>query len=166
MIERDYGYIAATFSGKDIEPFQKLTRKICVEEDLYRTKAVNYINGDVSSNLHLTIFYGLIDERIDKEKLQAHIDQLQLDNLRLGGLYLRQIPGNQYQILWVMVVDDKDNLKEITESFKAFEHDESVQLEFMPHMTLAYVRPEYRLGDLIPNYPKEIKVEKIQYFEK
>jgi len=166
MRERDYGYVAATFSGKDIEPFQKLTGEICAKKDLYHSETVNYTNGDVSSNLHFNIFYGLIDEQIDKEKLQAHIDQLQLDKLRLGELFLRQTPDNKYQILWVMVADDEDKLKEITESFKAFKHDESVQLEFMPHLTLAYVRPKYRLGDLTLNYPKEIKVEKIQYFEK
>ena len=79
---------------------------------------------------------------------------------------MRQTPDNKYQVLWVTVADDEDKLKEITESFKAFKHDESVQLEFMPHLTLAYVRPKYRLGDLTLNYPKEIKVEKIQYFEK
>jgi len=36
----------------------------------------------------------------------------------------------------------------------------------MPHLTLAYVNSEYILPDPIPEYPKEIKVEKVKYFEK
>jgi len=53
MRERDYGYVAATFSGKDIEPFQKLTGEICAKKDLYHyhSETINYTNRDVSSIL-------------------------------------------------------------------------------------------------------------------
>lgn len=166
MVERDYGYIAATFSDKDKERFQRLTVELCKEGDLYRSESVDYVNGDVSSNLHLTIFYGLVDEKVDKDKLKAHIENLHLDKLKLGDLFLRQTPEGNYQILWVVVADEDNKLKDAVESFKDFEHEDSVQLEFMPHLTLAYVGPEYALPESFPEYPREMQVEGIRYFEK
>lgn len=63
MTERDYGYVATTFSGKNIEPFQKLTKTLCCDKDFYVSDTVGYVKGDVSSGLHMTLFYGLIDEK-------------------------------------------------------------------------------------------------------
>lgn len=166
MVERDYGYVAATFAGKDIEPFQKLTESVCSESDLYHPDTVDYVNGNVSTDLHLTVFYGLVDAKIDREELQAQIDKIQLEKLRLGELFLRQTPDNSYQILWIVVKDDNRQLQAVSDSFKRFDHDDSVQLEFMPHLTLAYVKPEYRLENSMPDYPREIKVEEVKYFEK
>jgi 2'-5' RNA ligase len=166
MMKRDYGYVAATFSDKDREPFQRLTGEICKEGDLYQSDSVDYVNGDVSTDLHLTIFYGLVDEKIDKEKLQAHVENLSLDTLKLGDLYLRQTPEGNYQILWVVVADEDNKLKDMAESFRDFEHEVSVQLEFMPHLTLAYVRPGYALPESLPEYPRDVQVEDIRYFEK
>ena len=120
----------------------------------------------MSSDLHLTIFYCLVDEEIDKDKLRTHIESLHLDTLKLGELFLRQTPDNKYQILWVAVSDDGGQLQNIAESFKNFVHEDSVQLGFIPHLTLAYVNPEYTLPSPPPKYPHEIKVEEVKYFEK
>ncbi len=166
MVKKDYGYVAATFLRKDIKPFQKLTEELCKEGDFYHSDTGDYIKGNVLSDLHLMIFYGLIYGKIDREELQIHIDRIDLKKLKLGGLCLRQIPNSPYQILWVIVKDNEGQLQTISESFRKFDYDESVQLEFMPHLTLAYVKPEYRLGNLTPEYLNEIKVEEIKYFER
>jgi len=165
MAERDYGYVATAFSGKSIEPFQQLTKRLCGEKDFYASDTVGYVNGDVSSGLHMTLFYGLIDENIDKDKFNDYIKGIQLPTLELGKLVLRQEYNKFCQILWVQVLDQHHVLERISEGFKQFEYEKSVQLGFVPHLTLAYVKNEYTLEDIIPEYPHEIEVEELKYFE-
>ncbi len=167
MTERDYGYVAATFTEGDIKPFQKLTSVITKREDLYNSDAVDYIQGDVSSKLHMTFFYGLIDEKIDKNEMNAFISNLSLPEvLVLRGLTVRKEYSGFCQILWVDVLDSTGELRKISESFKRFPFEESVQLGFIPHLTLAYVKDDYKLPETTLVYPREIKVKGIKYFKK
>lgn len=67
-----------------------------------------------------------------------------------------------YKILCVEVLDTENKLKEISNTFKIFAHEESVQLEFNPHLTLAYVQPDFELST---NYsiPDFIKIKEVKY---
>jgi 2'-5' RNA ligase len=167
MAERGYSHVAATFTESDIKPFQKLTRSITKREDFCYSDTIDYVRGDVSSKLHMTIFYGLVDEKIDKTEMNAFISNLIMPEvLVLGGLTVRKEYNGFCQILWVDVLDSNGMLRKISESFKRFPFEESVQLGFIPHFTLAYIRNGYQLPDEIPDYSKEIKIERIKYFEK
>lgn len=167
MTERDYGYVATTFAGEDIESFQDLAKRIAQREDLYYSNTVDYIQGDVSSKLHLTLFYGLLDEKIDRDEMNTYLASIDVPQaLTLGGLTVKDEYKGYCQILWVDVLDKDGKLREISESFRRFPYEESVQLGFVPHLTLAYVRNGYQLPGEIPDYPKEIKTERIKYFEK
>lgn len=166
MVEKDYGHVVATFSKKDIKPFQELINRVCSEDDFYRSDTVEYIKGDVSSDLHLTIFYGLIDRKMDHKKLRIHINSINLKKLKLRELFLRPIPSSLYQILWLVVADDDHELQATSESFERYEYDEFVQLGFVPHLTLAYVSTKFRLKNTMYKYPNEIRIGKIKYFER
>lgn len=165
MKEKEYGYIAATFSEEDTKPFQKLIKVICGESDFCYSDTIGYIKGDVSSRLHLTLFYGLIGDNIDKNRLNDHLRKIKLPTLRLGELALKQESNNFCQILCIQVIDQDQDLATISESFKKFEYEKSVQLEFTPHLTLAYVNPEHKLRGSF-NFPQRIRVQKIEYFNK
>ena len=161
----DFGYIAAEFEDKEIVVLQKLVKKICKQDDFYYSNVVDYIKGDVTKNLHLTIFYGLIDNKIDKVKLNRYIRGIKLKTFKLGKCIL--VPGYKdlYQSLRIEVLDKDKNLQMISDSFKKFNYEKSVQLEFRPHLTLAYVKPDFKLGSSYV-FPKEINIKEIKYFEK
>lgn len=164
MSEREYDYVSATFSAEDVKHFQELTSTLCREEDLYHSNSVNYIQGNVSKDLHMTIFYGLLGEHVDKGEIQSYIDQIGPITLSVGSVSLRIEHKKLCQILWVDVLDTKGELSKIAEGFKSFPYGESEQLGFVPHLTLAYVKKGFVLGEnYLANYPKEIKVRKINY---
>jgi 2'-5' RNA ligase len=78
------------------------------------------------------------------------------------------LPGyrGQYQVLIIEVVDTDGEIRRICESFKKFPFEESVQHpEYKPHLTLAYVKPDFKLAN-ISDYPKEIKATTVHYNEK
>lgn len=161
----DFGYIAAKFENKEIIAFQKLVKKICKQDGFYYSDVVDYIKGDVTEDLHLTIFYGLIDNKIDKVKLNRYIRGINPKTLKLEKCIL--VPGYKdlYQSLRIGVLDKDKNLQTISDSFKKFAYEKSVQLEFEPHLTLAYVKPDFKLSSSCV-FPKKIKIKEIKYFEK
>lgn len=109
---------------------------------------------------------GSLMKNIDKDKLNDYINDIQLPTLKLGKLVLRREYNKFCQILWVQVLDQHHVLERISEGFKQFEYEKSVQLGFVPHLTLAYVKPEYKFSATTHEYPHEIEVEKIKYFER
>jgi 2'-5' RNA ligase len=162
---KDYGYISILFQENDVKIFKNIIANVCSQEDFYYSEIRESISGDVTAKLHLTIFYGLIAEKIDKTKMKRHLESIKLESLKLGKIFLKSGYQNLYQILEVEVLDENNVLKEIYESFKVFSYEESVQLEFKPHLTLAYVKSDYQLSK-IPEYLNTIKIKEIKYFEK
>lgn len=161
MIE--YGYVSVLFSKRDVRCFRRVVKQICKQDNFYYSDVVDYIKGDVSLDLHLTLFYGLVDQKIDKFKLNEHIKKIDLKSIKLGNIFLKSGYKNLYQILCIEVLDDNGGLKCLSDSFEVFDHEKSVQLEFKPHLTIAYVRPNFNL-EYSPVLPKELKVSKIVYF--
>lgn len=155
----DYGYIAALFLCKDTFFFQKLVKKILLPTDFYSLK------GDVTHKLHLTMFYGILENNLDKNQMDKYIKSIKLKTVKLGGLKLMQ--GYQdFQVLHVEVLDEAGDLEQIHKSLKLFPFDPSTQpLRFIPHIALAYVKPTFKLRDDINiRIPKELKIKKIKYF--
>lgn len=162
----DFGYINAVINPNDIAFFQKLVRNICKPDDLFYSDKIGYIKGNVSADLHLTIFYGLISQKINKNKLNKYLKNIRIKTLTLGKILLMPGYKNEYQILYVEVLDKKKGLAKIAETFKQFPYEKSVQFpEFIPHLTLAYVKPSFKLPHL-PDFPRTIKVKAVKFFEK
>jgi 2'-5' RNA ligase len=162
---KDYGYIEITFPPREITKFVDLTKKICLDRDYYYSPVIDYIQGNVSKKLHLTLFYGIISSEIDEASLIKYVRGIKLKRLKLGKLFL--LPGykNLYQVLCVEVLDSQKTLERISQSFKKFKYEESVQHNrFEPHLTLAYLEPKYKLRhQRLKDLPKEIKVKEIKY---
>lgn len=165
MTERDYAYVATQFDQKSIEPFVDLTSQIVKPSDLYVSDKVSYVKGDVSNLLHMTVFYGLIDGEIDLDKINSHCKSFKSINLKLGEISIKNDYSGLCQIIWINVLDANNELFKISETFKNFRYDKSVQLGFVPHLTLAYVKSDYKLPIVIPSYPKEIAVSELKYFK-
>lgn len=155
------GYIEVIFNEEDIQVFRNIVKELCDESNLYYSDVVHHIKGDVSLKLHLTLFYGLIDEKLDRRKIDEYIKEIKIQKLKLGKIFLKPGYLNLYQILMVEVLDEDGELSAISKRFKDFEHDISVK-EFKPHLTLAYVNPEFNLTKQ-PDFPKEIEIKEIKY---
>jgi len=159
-----FGYIEATFSRKDLLTFASLVTDLCTRDDFYYSNVVDYIRGDVSSKLHITIFYGLINEDIHTYALRKDVRNITLKTLKLGKLFL--VPGykKMYKILCLEVLDKDNRLKHIHEHFKSYKFNQSVQhKKFMPHLTLAYVKPSFELKQHIRLFQKTIRVKQWRY---
>ena len=107
----NFEHIEIVFKKKDVLIFQRLTKSLCKKNDLYFSDIIKSIKGDVSSKLHLTIFYGLVHEKLDKVRLDKHIKQIKIPTLKLGNLFLMSGYKNLYQVLSVEVLDENNKLK-------------------------------------------------------
>ncbi|MDD4878306.1 MAG: hypothetical protein PHO02_04700 [Candidatus Nanoarchaeia archaeon] len=153
----------AELQKKDVLPIKKAIKNICKEEDFFYSDVIDYIKGDVSSKMHLTLFYGLIDKEINKNKLNENIRKIKLNNLELGKVFFISGYKNQYKLLCLKVLDKNKELKKVHDTFKKFPYEINVQHKnFKPHLTLAYLKPNFRLNHKI-NFPTEIKIRKITY---
>lgn len=158
----DLEYIKIEFDESDILIFSNLIKEICNSNNYYYSDVKKSIQGDVTAKLHLTLFYGLLDSKIDRIKLIEYLKSIKINKLELGDIFLKSGYQNIYQIMGIKIKDRNDKLRLLSESFKQFHYDEKVQLKFMPHLTLAYVKPEYKLKTL-PKYPKTIQIKNIKY---
>lgn len=162
----DYGHISIRLYQQDIKIFQKITASICGQSDYYYSDSIDYIQGDVSKNLHLTIFYGLTDNQKNRNKINDLIKKSNLTSMDLGKIFLMPGYKDLYQVLCVEVLDQDHKLLNYSNSFKNFNYDSSIQHpNFTPHLTLAYVKPNYQLKN-IPLYPNILKIKEIKYYEK
>lgn len=75
-------YIYIEFYEEEIEFFQKLVESLCKKDDFYYSDVVHRINGDVKSKLHLTIFYGLIKNHVDINKIKIHLDKTNINKYK------------------------------------------------------------------------------------
>jgi 2'-5' RNA ligase len=62
------------------------------------------------------------------------------------------------------VWDDNSLIKNINDNFKEFPYfTESQPAEFIPHITIAYVKNNFEITKLSNNFPKILYVERIVY---
>ncbi len=156
------GYIEAVIKTEDAAKFTQLVNEVCRAEDFYLSEIIPRINGDVTSKLHLTFLYGIVDEKIDRAEVDAKLAALDIKTLKLGKLFLKNGYKGEYQILMVEVIDEDGKLATTAKSFNSFDQNPFNRYEFRPHITLAYVQPTFLLkGEF--DYPKEVAIEQIKY---
>jgi len=161
---KNLGYVEAKIDEFSIKTFHRLILKICHKNDFYKSDVIDYINGDVTNKLHLTLFYGCNVTGVKLKQLKNYVRNIKLSKLNLGRLFL--IPGykNLYQVLCVEVIDGNNELKNTSNNISNFGYDSSVVHDkFTPHLTLAYVNSNYKVPSDIQS-PKSVKVKAINYF--
>lgn len=158
-------YVELNFDQESKDYFSSIVKEMVHEDELYFSDEVERIRGDVTGKLHLTLFYGLDAEEVNNPELKKFVDEINLKDLNLKFGYFRLFRGYQdmYKVLNIEVLDEDKKLLEIYNGLKLFKADEEyVQREFKPHLTLAYVQPDYRFPYKFPRIDKEIIPENIE----
>lgn len=156
-------YVEILFNQDEIKSFKEVVNKVCKPEDFYYSDTISRISGDVSDKLHLTLFYGLIDQQINAKEMSNHLGTLSFKTVKLGKPFLKIGYKGLYKILMIEVLDEDGQLAAAHESLKQFAHMETSQV-FLPHITLAYVNADYEISD-VSGYPTELSVDRVRYSE-
>jgi 2'-5' RNA ligase len=145
-MEKKFAYVELIFYENAKGYFKKVVKDVVTKDQLYYSDVVSRISGDVTDKIHFTLFYGLAESVLDNTKLKEFIKDTQIEELKLKQLVLFEGYQNLYKVLCVEVDDEDRMLKGVSQKMLDFEHDEELgKREFKPHITIAYVQPDYEL---------------------
>jgi 2'-5' RNA ligase len=158
------GYIEVILLEKSKQEIVNFSRTIR-DEDLFTAKINGKIEGgNLTEKSHLTLFFGLNDKLVDKEKLLQYISSLKIESIMIEAIDMFPVNGYDCKILYLKVWDDNSLIKNINDNFKEFPYfTESQPAEFIPHITIAYVKNNFEITKLSNNFPKILYVERIVY---
>ncbi|MCL4366938.1 hypothetical protein M1563_02105 [Patescibacteria group bacterium] len=162
--KKSYAYIEITFSPKTKKYFSELVKKLVPENELYYSKdeGYSYISGDVTGNLHSTLFFGIEPATINDKKLLSIIDHSDFKEVALGDLVLFNGWQNQYKILCVELLDKDGRFAEFAKKVSEFVNDKNIIYESRPHISLAYVKQDYLIPKILFKMESKLKSDKVQ----
>lgn len=162
-VEKKFAYVELVFYKNVRKHFKKIVRDVVSKDQFYYSDVVSRIRGDVSDKVHFTLFYGLEETVLNNKDLARVIKKMQIKELKLKKLVLFEGYQGMYKVLCVEVDDDDKSLFSLSQKMLEFEHDEEHgKREFKPHITLAYVQPNYELPKNYSIEDKKIRVKKIE----
>lgn len=156
-------YIKANFAKAAIDNFTILVEGKLDKTFLYKSPVINYINGIVTENLHLTLFFGLKPLEVSNPELFDFIEESNISEISLGEIATFEGYKGLYKVLVMKVIDLDGNLNQFYNNVQdRFEVDKEVMnSSFKPHLTLAYVKNEFELKNFEIHLPKSLRVNSI-----
>jgi hypothetical protein len=160
--------VQAIFSEEVKLQFREFVKKNIDERYLYFSPDPRgaHIQGDMSSKLHLTLYYGLPKTALHNEDLPLIIEDHFLEEIELGDLNFLDGYQNLYKIFSIDVKDDNGKLKELCEKISYFAWEDTYTARFKPRITIAYVTNDFELPKNTAGIPKKIEIETIEITEK
>ncbi len=162
MSNKKIGYIVLNFSEKVKNDFVKYFQKEIKKDDYFFVDFGDVKKGGLVLNkLHLTLFFGLDYEKFDKKIL----NKIKIKNVKLNELELFYIKEFDCNAL-VLRVNDKDKVLEKyhKELSKSKTIKESINyFSFKPHLTIAYVKKDFKLKNKKYFKGKVLEVENVVY---
>lgn len=118
--------------------------------------------GNVTEKLHLTIFYGFDEDNLDQSNLVALITKLDIPTVNIVGIGMFPAKEFDCNVLYFSVSDESGKLQSAFERLKGFPHFANHQnINFKPHITIAYVTKDFNPNLLSNEYPRQLKVKQI-----
>lgn len=162
-MEKQFAYVELLFYENTKKYFKKVVREIVPNHELYYSDVISRICGDVTDKLHFTVFYGLDKSALKNRDLKELVKKIRIKELKMKKLVLFEGYQMLYKVLCVEVDEEDKNLFLLSRRILDFEHDTELEKrEFKPHITLAYVRPEYVLPSDYTLEKKEVRVKRSQ----
>jgi|SRR3989344_411967 len=162
--DKSIGYITANFSEKEKEEIIRWSKSI-KDKDLHLTLVDGKIEGgNVTGDLHLTLFYGLDENKINQRELKDFLGTIDLGILDIGEMDVFSLPDQEYKVLYLPVKDTRGSINRCRERLKELSYfTEYQKFEFKPHITIAFVKSEFDMHDINYTGPKVLHVEKITH---
>lgn len=159
------GYVEIKIDKTTSTYFGDVVKSICCDSELYKSDVIDYINGDVTNNLHFTLFYGCTPTVSNLKILKDYVTRIKLSKLVLGKLFLLNGYNDSYNVLCIEVTDVDGRLKQMSDKIASFGYDTlMVHNKFMPHLTLAYVKTNYTLpGNVLTKKIAEIELISLKF---
>lgn len=167
MNKQNIGYITVSFLEKEkIEIIN--WSKIISDKDLYFAKKDGKIDGgNVTDDLHLTLFYGFDEDKINKNDIKKIMDSINFESIEIEDVGFFSLPDQEYKVLYLAVKDKKNRIKKYHEELKILPHFVEYQkFKFTPHIAIAFVKKESDETMVTYNGPRFLRIKKIAYYSK
>lgn len=165
--ERQIGYIEAVFQEDEKQKVVDWVNSI-KKEDLF-TAIINgkVEGGNIANKLHLTLYYGFNEYLLNKDDLFHYIESMIPKTVDIIGLGTFPIKGYDCKVLFLKVSDTENILRKIHNDLGKYSHFvEYQQEEYVPHISIAYVKKDFDLNSLIYGGPKRLSIKEILYHSK
>lgn len=159
------GYVAAILSQEARELLDAWVRKIIPDKALF-TAEINGVleGGNVARKAHLTLFFGIDDDVIKKRVVKKLIDSIVVPELKVREINSFKISNIPCKILHLVVDDSDGKLQAIHNLLSTLPHfADKQEPNFVPHITLAYVKDSFDEHSLRCDNLGKLKVKEVVY---
>ncbi len=167
MKNQKIGYVDVVFSEEIKQEISRWVKSL-KKEDFYTTMIDGQVEGgDVSEKLHLTLFYGFDESLVEKDKIIEHINSIKLESVEVDKVGFFPLDKYNCKILFLKIKDNNNLLKKIHNDLGLFPNVLKYQeSEYVPHITIAYVKKDFNMDAISYNGPKILDVKSILYHSK
>jgi 2'-5' RNA ligase len=167
MNKQNIGYVTANFPEKEKIEIINWSKNIN-DKNLYFAKKDGIIDGgNVTDDLHLTLFYGFDEDKINKNDITKIIDNINLGSIEIGNVNTFSFPDQEYKVLYLTIKDNEGKIKEYHEKLKKLPHFVEYQkFKFTPHVAIAFLKKEFDETRVTYNGPRFLHIKKIVYHSK
>ena len=132
------GYVELTLDQSIKSYYNQLAEEFFNKDEFYYAEKLPHIAGNVTQNMHLTLYYGYKEcDKLDKLNL------LQKSNLpdlfKVNRVFFRK---NQLYNYYVIMLDYETNigLNSVYKLLQKMDSEPNYDYEFKPHSTIAYIK--------------------------
>ncbi|OGY78930.1 MAG: hypothetical protein A3B74_03495 [Candidatus Kerfeldbacteria bacterium RIFCSPHIGHO2_02_FULL_42_14] len=166
-MSKNVSYITAEFFEKEKEKITRWSKSVIKDSDLCKILGNGKVGGYATDDLHLTLFYGFDEYRINIVDIQKWISTTTLKKIEIEKVGAFALPVQEYKIIYLAIRDKNGKIKKLHKELKNFPHFPKYRRsKFIPHITIAFVNKEFNEDAVIYNGPKILNVRKIVYHTK
>jgi hypothetical protein len=167
MNTQKIGYVTVNFLEKEKGEIINWSKNIN-EKDLYFASRDGKIDGgNVTDDLHLTLFYGFNEDTINKNDIKKVINNINFKSVEIDGLSVFSLSDQEYKVLYLAIKDKENKIRQCYEEFKKLPHFAEYQrFEFIPHIAIAFIKKEFNETEVIYQGPQFLHIKEIIYHSK
>lgn len=166
MNKKEKGYISVVIQDEFIKHLLVWSETAIPKEVILQQEIDGKLEGgNVLSEAHLTLFFGLDDQLANKNKIREFIDSVNLKELRIDGIKVFHMPQMKCKILYFAVEDKGGSLRSVNNKFLELPHFKEDQKPFVPHITIAYVKDSFNESSISYDGPVIFPVKSVEYIK-